>query len=79
MFIKRISNFFTALLVYVDSIILARNFMTTMQCVTQQLNDTFKVKDLGKLKYFLGFEVTQSGNGIHVSQRKYILDVLEDI
>ena len=50
-----------------------------MQCVTQQLNDTFKVKDLGKLKYFLGFEVTQSGNGIHVSQRKYILDVLEDI
>lgn len=38
----------------------------------------FQIKDLGNLKFFLGFEVVRNINGIHVSQRKYTLDLLTD-
>ena len=34
------------------------------------------MKDLGRLKYFLGIEVLRSKGGIFISQRKYILDLL---
>ena len=34
------------------------------------------MKQLGDLKYFLGIEVARSKNGIFLSQRKYILDLL---
>ncbi|XP_061356633.1 uncharacterized mitochondrial protein AtMg00810-like [Gastrolobium bilobum] len=35
-------------------------------------------KDLGKLQYFLGIKVTQSKDGVVISQRKYALDILEE-
>ncbi|CAL8996549.1 unnamed protein product [Prunus brigantina] len=42
------------------------------------LSQEFKMKDLGDLKYFLGIEVTRSTNGIFLSQRKYVLDLLTE-
>ena len=33
---------------------------------------------MGKLKYFLGIEVTQSNSKVVISQRKYTLDILAD-
>jgi len=38
----------------------------------------FQTKDLGLLKYFLGIEVAQSSCGVVVSQRNYVLDILEE-
>ena len=43
------------------------------------LQNSFRTKDLGKLCYFLGIEVARSKEGISISQRKYMLDILEEI
>ena len=36
------------------------------------------MKDLGHLKYFLGIEVSRSYKGIFLSQRKHVLDLLQE-
>ncbi|RDX77333.1 putative mitochondrial protein, partial [Mucuna pruriens] len=43
----------------------------------QYLFNHFQIKDLGHLKYILGIEVAQSKEGIVISQRKYVLDILQ--
>jgi hypothetical protein len=69
---------FTALLIYVDDIILAGTSLEEFQRIKSILDSNFKIKDLGILKYFLGLEVAHSKAGITVSQRKYCLDLLND-
>jgi hypothetical protein len=43
-----------------------------------QLAAKFDMKNLGGLKYFLGIEVARFKQGIFLSQRKYVLDVLTE-
>lgn len=69
---------FTALLVYVDDVILAGNSMDEINKIKVTLDAEFKIKDLGQLKYFLGIEVAHSKLGISICQRKYCLDLLHD-
>ncbi|KAA3466147.1 Copia protein [Gossypium australe] len=38
----------------------------------------FDIKELRKLKYFLGIEVMHSKQGIFISQQKYMLDLLKE-
>ena len=45
----------------------------------EKLFQEFEMKDLGRLKYFLGIEVLRSNKGIFISQRKYVLDLLTEI
>jgi len=69
---------FIALLVYVDDIAIASNDLVAVKSLIGTLNDRFRLKDLGDLKFFLGLEITRSTKGISVSQRKYCLEILQD-
>nr|KYP42297.1 hypothetical protein KK1_036289 [Cajanus cajan] len=78
LFLKRNKDSFTALLVYVDDIVLSGNDLAEITSITALLNNAFKIKDLGDLKFFLGFEVARNNLGINLCQRKYALDILHD-
>ncbi|XP_061943828.1 uncharacterized protein LOC133668098 [Populus nigra] len=78
LFTMSTSTSFTALLVYVDDIILASSSMDNITIVKDCLHDRFKIKDLGALRFFLGIEVARSPTGIHICQQKYALDILAD-
>ena len=62
-----------------DDIILVGNDKEEIDWVKEALNKTFKIKDLGNLRYFLGFEVARSKKGIMINQRKYALELLTDV
>ncbi|XP_073121790.1 uncharacterized protein [Henckelia pumila] len=68
----------SVLIVYVDDIILTGDDIEETHRLKKSLSREFEMKDLGQLKYFLGIEVAKSKRGITVSQRKYILDLLQD-
>ena len=42
------------------------------------MDQKFKLKDLGDLKFFLGLEVVRTDKGIALCQRKYALEVLSN-
>uniref|UniRef100_A0A1J3DVK1 Retrovirus-related Pol polyprotein from transposon TNT 1-94 n=2 Tax=Noccaea caerulescens TaxID=107243 RepID=A0A1J3DVK1_NOCCA len=65
-------------LIYVDDIIISGNNKVGIQSTKDYLHSVFEIKDLGALKYFLGIEVCRSEEGLFLSQRKYILDLLRE-
>ncbi|CAL8115735.1 unnamed protein product [Prunus armeniaca] len=69
----------TVVLIYVDDMIITGNDPAAIQHLKDFLHHTFRIKDLGLLKYFLGIEVARSKSGVSISQRKYVLDILDDV
>lgn len=63
---------------YVDDIIVASPSPARIAQIQSQLEQLFKLKVLGKLRYFLGLEIARAADGISLSQRKYTLSLLQD-
>nr|GEV76586.1 ribonuclease H-like domain-containing protein [Tanacetum cinerariifolium] len=69
---------FLALLVYVNDIIITDNSISDIEKFKVYLKSKFMIKDLGKLKYFLGIDVVDTDKCICLNQRKYVLDLLSE-
>ncbi|WVZ17715.1 hypothetical protein V8G54_010697 [Vigna mungo] len=78
LFLKHDGQYLTAILIYVDDILITGNNDGEIQHITNLLHSTFRIKNLGDLTYFLGLEVARNSKGIHLSQRKYVLDILAE-
>jgi hypothetical protein len=76
-FYKHRGSHITILAVYVDDIVISV-MMLKKASAWKKAWDTFEVKDLGQLRYFLGIEIARSSIGIVLSQRKYALDLLAE-
>ena len=55
------------LIVYVDDIIVTGDDKQGIDDLKRYLQNSFRTKDLGKLRYFLGIEVARSKEGISLS------------
>ncbi|XP_041001609.1 uncharacterized mitochondrial protein AtMg00810-like [Juglans microcarpa x Juglans regia] len=78
LFTRNNEDGFIALLVYVDDIVIGSSNIKEIDKVKAHLHSQFRIKDLGILKFFLGLEIARSAAGIHLCQRKYCLEILED-
>ena len=67
------------LIVYVNDIIVIENDLFEINNLKNNLEVEFDIKDLRKLKYFLGMEFARSGERILINQCKYNLDLLKEI
>jgi len=64
LFVKKHESDFTAILIYVDDLLITGNSLSDIQNIKTILNDTFTIKDLGDARFFLGMELTRSTHGI---------------
>lgn len=77
LFILRSPGRTMVILVYVDDIIVTGSHPEFLMEIISHLQNRFALKDLGNLHYFLGIEVHTSRLGIHISQKKYITELLK--
>jgi hypothetical protein len=49
---------------------------SAVDALLSDLRSDFALKDLGKLQYFLGIQVDQCDDGLHLSHERYDLVIL---
>ena len=64
------------LLLYVDDMLLTGNCTDLLQKLLADLNNQFRMKDLGKMHYFLGIQAIFHESGLFLSQERYARDLL---
>ena len=77
-FYKNSSSGIILQVVYVDEFVITGSDSKGILSVKSFLHSQFHTKDLGMLKYFLSVEVVRSKQGILLSQRQYVLDMLSE-
>ena len=73
LFLKHQKGKVTALIIYVDDMVVTGNDLEDIKKLQSALSAEFEMKDLGSLKYFLGIEVARGKDCIMLSQRKMSL------
>ncbi|KAM5585973.1 hypothetical protein ABKV19_005070 [Rosa sericea] len=78
LFLKHQKGKVTALIIYVDDMVITGDDREEIRRLQQQLASEFEMKDLGDLRYFLGIEVARGSSSIFLCQRKNVLDLLSE-
>jgi hypothetical protein len=76
LFIFILHNVKIYLLIYVDDIIVIGTHKEAITSLISALQLKFPVKDLSPLNFFLGIDAHRSQDALHLSQTKYITDLL---
>ncbi|KAH9682071.1 retrovirus-related pol polyprotein from transposon RE2 [Citrus sinensis] len=77
LFLKHTGSDVLVILIYVDDILVTGSSSAQIEGIITLLGSEFALKDLGDFNYFLGLEVTPSSAGLHLSQTKYVGDILQ--
>ncbi|CAA7019223.1 unnamed protein product [Microthlaspi erraticum] len=77
LFFKKTEKKILVVSLYVDDLIFTGNDESMCAEFKSSMQREFEMTDMGKMKFFLGVEVHQSSDGIHISQKKYAKEVLE--
>ena len=64
------------ILLYVDDLVVTDPDLAEISRVKSQLSTAFEMKDLGDLHYFLGIKVIHTPDGVLLTQRNYVLNML---
>ena len=62
---------------YVDDLIFIGNILKVVAEFREATVKQFKMINLGLMSYFLGIEVVQQDDGIFISQKTYVNDILK--
>ena len=65
------------ILVWVDDLIIAASNEEALSRTKKVLADRFKMKDMGKLSYFLRIDFEQKNNCVKMNQKRYVQKILE--
>ena len=65
------------LLVYVNDILVNGSCSSMIDDLISYLHNKFSIRDLGHISYFLGIQVHRNVSTLHLSQVKYIQDLLD--
>ena len=76
-FIKRSCEHLTVATVYVDDILIKGTNSGSIVDLKIHIDTVFSIKDLGKLHYFLGIEVSYTSDGITLTQQKFTRKILQ--
>nr|XP_016478542.1 PREDICTED: uncharacterized protein LOC107799917 [Nicotiana tabacum] len=76
LFSKKSSSGLVLILIYVGDLLITGSSSQLIQDAKVVLQDHFKIKDLGDMRYFLSLEVARSKQGILICQRKFTLDLI---
>jgi len=68
LFLNKTSTHITIIAIYVDDILITGLDYQEIQHVKHHLDERFGIKDLGQLHYFLGLKVSQTEQGVLLSQ-----------
>ncbi|XP_070011389.1 uncharacterized protein [Nicotiana sylvestris] len=79
LFTRKVESELILVLVYVDDLLVTGSSQRLNLQTRNDLKLTFKMKDLGELKFFLGIEFARSSKGIVMSQRKYALELIAEM
>jgi hypothetical protein len=77
LFVYRRGSDLIYLLLYVDDIIPTASSPALLSRTIQALQPEFSMKDLSELHHFLAMHVQRCGSGLLLSQRQYMLDILD--